>query len=138
MPTWTVSEVSEVSNELLTAGEYPAVIKKATLGIVQSGKNQGADKIDLQFRVADKTTVRDSLVFSESMAWKLNQFVHASMLGRTGDAIELNDQNVLGVKMNVRISQKEIVKQDGTKAIINQVERFIRPAAVVSDVDMVF
>lgn len=138
MPTWTVSEPSEQTNELLNAGEYPAVVKKATLGIVQSGKNQGSDKIDLVFRVADKANVRDSLVFSESMAWKLNQFVHASSLGRAGDVIELNDQNVLGAKMILRVSKKDIVKQDGTKAVINQVERFIRLPADVSDIDMAF
>ena len=134
MPTWNVGEVTEIVNELLPPGEYQAVVKKATLGLVANGKHQGADKLDLFFRVDNRTTLREGLVFVESLSWKLNQFVHATQLGRVGDVIEIDDQNVIGAKCILRLSQRDIIKQDGTKSAVNHVERFIRPSAVVDDV----
>ena len=113
MAKWTVGEPKEL-NELLPAGEYPAHVVKAELSIQQNGKTSGSEKITLTWNVDGCTLIQDALIFHESMGWKLNQFVVATEIGKVGDAIEIDDRNVIGKRCNVTVVQKEIPKRDGS------------------------
>lgn len=113
MAKWTVGEPKEL-NELLPAGEYPAHVVKAELSIQQNGKTSGSEKITLTWNVDGRTLIQDALIFHESMGWKLNQFVVATEIGQVGDAIEIDDRNVIGKGCKVTVVQKEIPKRDGS------------------------
>lgn len=133
MPIVIRKPLSEFTNELLPDGEYPAVVTKATDGFVKAGKNSGAEQIELMIRVDNRATIRDYLTFTDSMSWKLNQFMHATCLGKDEEEVELKADTVKGLILLVKIAQKEITKLDGTKMIVNTIERFIQPPAASLD-----
>lgn len=124
MPKWEVKEVVEQTNELLPPGEYNAVVKAASQGLVQAGKHTGADKIELRWRVDDRATVRDNLIFVESLRWKLDKFVAACRISAPGECIELDANNVVGKECLVRIGVRDITKQDGSAGKVNTIDGY--------------
>lgn len=129
MPTWTHNKPEDFA--LLEPGEYPAKVTKAAVGMVQAGKSSGAEKIEISVRVDDRTTIRDALVFSQSAAWKIDQFIAAAKICTVGQTIEIGVNEVNGKLLRVRVGQEEITKKDGTKMIVNRIEKYI--AATTND-----
>lgn len=123
MPTWTHRKPEAF--ELLEPGEYPAVITKAASGIVQAGKNAGADKLEIKVRVNDSTTISDNLIFAETMRWKLDQFIEAAKIAAEGESVEVGVENVTGKKFRVRVTQEEVIKKDGGKMVVNRIDKYI-------------
>lgn len=123
MPTLVIKAIEE--NELLEPGDYPAVVTKAVLGLQQGGKHNGADKLDLSWRVDGRTTLRDSLIWAESLDWKLQRFAHACGLAKTiGGTVEINAENVIGLSCILTITKDEIDGKDGKKKTVNQIGQF--------------
>lgn len=125
MAKWTVGEPKEL-NEVLPAGEYNARVVKAETSIQQAGKTAGSDKITLTWNVDGRSLVQDSLIFHESMGWKLNQFVAATGIGKVGDCIEIDDKTVLDRECVVVVSQKELesTKKPGEKFKVNNITHY--------------
>lgn len=121
MPKFTVQAVEE--NQLLQPGEYSGVITKASMGLVQAGKLAGAEKMELTWRVDGKATVRDNLIWSESLLWKLSKFAVATGIAKAGDEIEIEPDNVVGLSCLVRITNREIEGKNG-KQTVNQISDY--------------
>lgn len=119
---------------LLEPGTYAAIVTAASRGIVSSGKNVGAEKLDLIMSVEGGASVRDSLVFCESLGWKINQFSHACMLGVIGDLVAINDHDVIGLTCSVKLSQRNFVRRDGSDGVTNQVDRYVRTVVPITAV----
>ncbi len=132
MPKIIIGEVVETLNEPLESGRYPAVVTRASLGIVQSGVNAGAEKLELQIRIAGKNTVRELLIFSASMEWKIFSFVKATSLADVGDELELTDKNVVGLSFDVLIV-KEPKTFNGVTRDVNVIKKFLKPELTAVD-----
>ena len=132
MPKIIIGEVVETLNEPLESGRYPAVVTRASLGIVQSGVNAGAEKLELQIRIAGKNTVRELLIFSASMEWKIFCFVKATSLADVGDELELTDKNVVGLSFDVLIV-KEPKTFNGVTRDVNVIKKFLKPELTAVD-----
>tara|TARA_R110000868_G_scaffold78137_5_gene223232 strand:+ start:1295 stop:1684 length:390 start_codon:yes stop_codon:yes gene_type:complete len=128
MAKWTVGESKEL-NELLPNGEYLGRVVKAEISIQQNGKTAGAEKLTLTWNVDGRTLVQDALIFHEAMAWKLNQFISATGMGKVGDAIEIDDKNVLDKSCILNIIQKEVPKRDGSGNVkVNNILKYAAEA----------
>lgn len=123
MPIWTHKKPEAF--ELLEPGEYSAVITKAASGMVQAGKNAGADKLEIKIRVNESTTITDNLIFAESMRWKLDQFIAAAKIAAENESIEIGVDNVTGKKFRVRVTQEEVIKKDGSKMVVNRIDKYV-------------
>ncbi len=132
MPKIIIGEVVETLNEPLESGRYPAIVTRASLGIVQSGVNAGAEKLELQIRIAGKNTVRELLIFSASMEWKIFRFVKATSLADVGDELELTDKNVVGLSFDVLIV-KEPKTFEGVTRDVNIIKKFLKPELTAVD-----
>lgn len=129
MPKFTVQTVE--GNQLLQPGEYSAVITKASMGLVQAGKLAGAEKMELTWRVDGKATVRDNLIWAESLLWKLSKFAIATGLAKAGDEIDIDPEKVIGLSCMVAITNREIEGKSG-KQTVNQISDY-RAGASVDD-----
>lgn len=122
MPSVIIKAIED--NEILEPGDYPAVITKATLGLQQGGKHNGADKLDIYWRVAGRNTIKDGLIWAESLDWKLQRFVHACGLGKPGKKVELDAENVIGMSCVVTVTKEEVEVKDGGKRTVNRIATF--------------
>lgn len=124
----------------LEAGKYRATITRASDGIVESGKNSGADKVDITLTTETGGTVRDMFPITTSMAWKINQICHALRLGKEGEELNFNAETLLGKECNITVTRKEITKVDGTSMKISQVARYekISPTLSIDDEETPF
>jgi hypothetical protein len=128
MAKWTVGEPKEL-NELLPAGEYPAVVVKAEVSIQQNGKTAGSEKLSVTWSVDGRSLIQDALIFHESTAWKLNQFIVATETAKVGDSIEIDDKNVIGKTCTVHVVQKDVPKKDGSGTIkVNNIIKYVASA----------
>lgn len=134
MPNFKMKELKENTYVLLDPGTYPAIVASASRGYVANGKNTGSEKLDLILHVDGRASVRDSLVFCESLAWKINQFAHATCLGVDGDVVSINDSNVVGLHCLVKLSHRKFVKQDRSDGVCGQVDRYIRLVVPIAEV----
>jgi len=122
MPSVIIKAIED--NEILEPGDYPAVITKASLGLQQGGKHNGADKLDIYWRVAGRNTIKDGLIWAESLDWKLQRFVHACGLGKPGKKVELDAENVIGMSCVVTVTKEEVEVKDGGKRTVNRIATF--------------
>jgi|GEM_PF-5547418 len=121
MPKFIVQPLEE--NTLLPAGDYPAVITKAAVGLVQNGKHTGCEKMELHWRVADQNTIRDNLIWAPSMHWKLTRFVEATRVGKVGQEVELTPENVVKLSCIVTLIQEEVDGKNG-KITVNRISAY--------------
>jgi len=111
-------------NIVLEPGDYPARITKAAAGLQQSGKHNGAEKIEVWWRVAEQNTVRDNLLWVPSMNWKISKFAEATGYGRPGDNITIDAENVIGRSCIVSVIKEEVTTKSGSNMWVNRISGY--------------
>lgn len=129
MPNWKIEEESKTTFILLPSGVYRGEVKESKAGIVMNGMSAGSDKIEIKILVDGKTLIKDNLINHEKLNWKASQFFTAAGLARVGENKQIEASDLLGAVVVVKVSQKEIIKQNGSKMIINQIEKYTAPAS---------
>jgi hypothetical protein len=121
MPEWIVQPREE--NQVLPPGDYPAVVVKANVGLVQSGKYTGSEKMELSLRVNNQNTVRDNLIWAQGMHWKLTKFVEATHFAKAGERANLTAENVISLSCIVTLTQQEVDGKNG-KMTVNRISDY--------------
>jgi hypothetical protein len=121
MPEWIVQPREE--NQVLPPGDYPAVVVKANVGLVQSGKYTGSEKMELSLRVNNQNTVRDNLIWAQGMHWKLTKFVEATRFAKAGERANLTAENVISLSCIVTLTQQEVDGKNG-KMTVNRISDY--------------
>jgi hypothetical protein len=116
MPRVVIQAVE--TNTVLAPGDYPARIVKGAAGIQAGGKHNGAEKVEVWFRIAEQNTVRETILWVPSMMWKVNKFAVACGYGKEGDDVIIKD---------------EITDKNGSKRMINRITEFKPGTGKVDD-----
>ena len=131
MPRVVIQAVE--TNTVLTPGDYPARIVKGAAGIQAGGKHNGAEKVEVWFRIAEQNTVRETILWVPSMMWKVNKFAVACGYGKEGDDVMIDGESVVGRSCIVSVIKDEITDKNGSKRIINRITEFKPGTGKVDD-----
>lgn len=117
-----------IENAVLEPGDYVGKITKVSAGLVQSGKYTGNEKLEINWRVDNKATVKDVLIIAEAFEWKLSKFVLATKIAKAGQEVELEPDKLVGLAATLTLTKEE-VESKGNKITVNRISN-MRPAVV--------
>lgn len=94
--------------QLLKEGEYDAVISESTDKV---SANSGNPMMDMTIKVYDASgtahEVRDFLVFTKKMMWKVVHFAESAGISRIYESGKLCSDNVINCRVKVKIGVEE-------------------------------
>ena len=102
---YTEQQANQERFQLLKEGEYDAVIASS---VDKTSANSGNPMMDMTISVFDETgkqhDVRDFLVFTKAMMWKVIRFSQAAGLTKDYEAGKLCSEVAIGNRVRVKVA----------------------------------
>ena len=117
--------VEEKEYSILPVGEYEFTVVNLEKTYSKAGSPMGIVTLDIITDQGQHSTVKDYLVISESMAWKLSSFFQCVSLQKKGEALKKMPWNkVVGAEGRVSIKHELYNEKESTK-----VNKYLSPVA---------
>ena len=108
--------VEEKQYSILPVGEYEFTVLILEYTYSKAGSPMGVITLDIITDQGQHSTVKDYLVISESMAWKLSQFFQCVGLQKKGEALKKMPWNkVVGAEGRVSIKHETFNDKESAK-----------------------
>ena len=129
----------EISNDgseptLIEPGIYPFKIKNLEKTISKGAKTAGAPMAILEVRVehdeGEYADIRDQIVLTKSLEWKLCQFFVAIGQRKSGETLTPRWNAVIGSKGHCEVVLENYTKKDGTPGQSVKIKKYLDPAEV--------
>ena len=117
--------VEEKEYSILPIGEYEFTVVNLEKTYSKAGSSMGVITLDIITDQGQHSTVKDYLVLSEPMAWKLSQFFHCVGLQKKGETLKKMPWNkVVGAEGRVSIKHDTFNDRESAK-----VNKYLSPMA---------
>lgn len=117
--------VEEKEYSILPVGEYEFTVVNLEKTYSKTGSHMGVITLDIITDQGQHSTVKDYLVISESMTWKLSQFFQCVGLQKKGEVLKKMPWNKV-VGAEGRVSIKHELYNDRESAKVN---KYLSPVA---------
>lgn len=117
--------VEEKEYSILPVGEYEFTVVNLEKTYSKAGSHMGVITLDIITDQGQHSTVKDYLVISESMTWKLSQFFQCVGLQKKGEVLKKMPWNKV-VGAEGRVSIKHELYNDRESAKVN---KYLSPVA---------
>ena len=108
--------VEEKEYSILPVGEYEFIVVNLEKTYSKAGSPMGVITLDIITDQGQHSTVKDYLVISESVAWKLSQFFQCVGLQKKGEALKKMPWNkVVGAEGRVSIIHESFNDKESAK-----------------------
>ena len=141
MPSFKYTDAEPKVYELWPLADYVGKVTACEFSIMQGGKTNGSDAMELTIEferknpttgAVEKKEVNEKLIFHDSTAWKVDQFVKSFNLlidgapPKKGQEIEWTEYRVVGLRGWATLGIEEYTsKRDNKLKKINKIVSFI-------------
>jgi hypothetical protein len=101
MPTYTFTDHEAKVYEMVADGDYILEVVDADISISKGDATKGSEQLELKVQVQGRpgATFRETLIFHESVTWKIDLFLKSTGWGaKKGEEVELTPENVIGLR----------------------------------------